>query len=191
MSTSQFVREFLRDPRSIGAIAPSSSALAQTMLAAAELSSRTTIFEFGPGTGAFTKSISAQLRPDQRYVGIERNAHFTTLLAAKYPRLTFVCGSVEDLQEIAAGLGVSAIDAIISGLPWASLPLATQTKTFDAMRALMPANSVFATFAYLQGLLLPNARALRARLDAEFSNVTSGPIVWRNMPPAVIYKCLR
>jgi phosphatidylethanolamine/phosphatidyl-N-methylethanolamine N-methyltransferase len=191
MSTSHFVREFLRDPRSIGAIAPSSSALAQAMSTAADLSSRTTIFEFGPGTGAFTRSISAQLRPDQRYVGIEQNARFASLLADKFPHMTFVCGSVENLQDIAERVGVSAIDAIICGLPWASLPLVTQTRTFEAMRALMPANSVFATFAYLQGLLLPNARALRARLDAEFSNVTSSPVVWRNLPPAFIYKCLR
>jgi phosphatidylethanolamine/phosphatidyl-N-methylethanolamine N-methyltransferase len=191
MSTSQFVQEFLKDPRSIGAIAPSSSALAQTMLTAADLGTRTTIVEFGPGTGAFTKGISAQLRPDQRYVGIEQNAGFATALAEKFPHLTFVCGSVEDLREIAARSGIFTIDAIVCGLPWASLPLTTQAKTFDAMRMLMSKNSVFATFAYLQGLLLPNARALRARLDAEFSNVTSSPIIWRNLPPAFVYKCRR
>jgi phosphatidylethanolamine/phosphatidyl-N-methylethanolamine N-methyltransferase len=50
---------------------------------------------------------------------------------------------------------------------------------------------VFSTFAYLQGLVLPNARALRERLDAEFSNVTRSPIVWRNLPPAFVYVCRR
>jgi phosphatidylethanolamine/phosphatidyl-N-methylethanolamine N-methyltransferase len=185
----KFLREFLKNPTTVGAIAPSSSALASMMLEVTELSSRTTIVEFGPGTGAFTKGINDRLRPDQRYLGIEQNGQFVTLLAQQFPQLTFACGSVEDLPEIAAKFGITSIDAIICGLPWASLPLATQRKTFDAMRALMSKSSVFSTFAYLQGLVLPNARVLRARLHGEFSSVVCSPIVWWNLPPAFIYTC--
>ena len=186
-----FIAEFLKHPRTIGAVAPSSRFLAETILAAADLKKCHAIVEFGPGTGAFTKYILQQLRPDQRYIGIELNKQFVALLRQKYPRLTFVNDSVENLLRIDAEFNFGPIDAIICGLPWASLPVHVQDNTFSAMRRLMHADSVFCTFAYLQGLVLPGARVLRARLRKEFHTVRLSPIVWRNFPPAFVYICRR
>jgi phosphatidylethanolamine/phosphatidyl-N-methylethanolamine N-methyltransferase len=184
-----FVSQFLRSPHSVGALAPSSCFLARTILAAADLKERRVIVEFGPGTGAFTKHICAQLGPDQRYVGIEQNYRFARLLRLRYPHLTFVNDSVEELERIGADLALGCIDAIICGLPWASLPMHVQEKTFTAMRSLIGVNSVFCTFAYLQGLVLPGAGILRRRLKAEFREVSCSPPVWRNLPPAIVYAC--
>jgi phosphatidylethanolamine/phosphatidyl-N-methylethanolamine N-methyltransferase len=186
-----FIVESIKQPRSIGAVAPSSRFLARTILAAAELDKCHSIVEFGPGTGAFTKYILEQLRPDQRYVGIEQNKRFVALLMQQFPRLTFVNDSVENLLRIDAEFNIGPIDAIICGLPWASLPLPVQDNTFSAMRGLLHADSVFCTFAYLQGLVLPGARVLRARLRKEFRTISRSPIVWRNFPPAFVYICRR
>lgn len=186
-----FIAEFLKHPSSVGAVAPSSRFLAQTILEAADVKNCHVIVEFGPGTGAFTKYVCQQLRPDQRYIGIELNSTFAPLLRQKFPTLTFVNDSVENLQAISAKLNLGSIDAIICGLPWASLPLRVQDNTFRAMRQLMHDHSVFCTFAYLQGLILPGAQALRARLRKEFGNLTYSPIVWRNFPPAFVYICRR
>jgi phosphatidylethanolamine/phosphatidyl-N-methylethanolamine N-methyltransferase len=186
-----FVAEFLKHPRSVGAVAPSSRFLARTILAAADLKKCHCIVEFGPGTGAFTKYISEQLRPDQRYIGIEQNKRFTVLLRQKFPQLMFLNDSVENLKPIGDQLKIESIDAIICGLPWASLPLHVQDNAFTAMRGFMHAQSVFCTFAYIQGLILPGARVLRARLGAEYSSVRRSPIVWRNFPPAFVYICRR
>jgi phosphatidylethanolamine/phosphatidyl-N-methylethanolamine N-methyltransferase len=184
-----FITEFLKHPRSVGAVAPSSRFLARTIVAAADLQKRHAIFEFGPGTGAFTKYIFEYLGPDQTYVGIEQNRQFTRLLKEKFPDLTFVNDSVENLRKIAAEHKIESIDAILCGLPWASLPIQVQDNAFKAMRGLMLSDSVFCTFAYLQGLILPGARTLHSRLQAEFSSVTCSPTVWRNFPPAFVYIC--
>jgi phosphatidylethanolamine/phosphatidyl-N-methylethanolamine N-methyltransferase len=187
----KFIVESLKQPRSVGAVVPSSRFLAGAMVAAANLRDRHTVFEFGPGTGAITKCIVQQLGPDQRYVGIELNSQFTVILRRKFPNLTFANDSVENLETIAAKLKIEAIDAIISGLPWASLPLHVQDNAFKAMQRLMHPQSVFCTYAYPQALILPGARALRARLHAEFSSVICSRIVWRNFPPAFVYICRR
>jgi phosphatidylethanolamine/phosphatidyl-N-methylethanolamine N-methyltransferase len=186
-----FITEFLKHPSSVGAVAPSSRFLARTILAAADLKNCHVIVEFGPGTGAFTKYLCQQLRPDQRYIGIELNTTFARLLRQEFPTFTFVHDSVENLQAISAEHQLGSIDAIICGLPCASLPLRVQDNAFRAMSQLMHDHSVFCTFAYLQGLVLPGAQALRARLRKEFRSVTYSRIVWCNFPPAFVYICRR
>ena len=184
-----FLRQFVTSPRSVGAILPSSAALAATMVAPIDFATGPTIVEFGPGTGAFTRAIAQRLRPPGRYLGIELNAAFCETLAAEFPTQTFVHGSVADLTTILADHGIGRVDAIVCGLPWASLPIALQERVFDEIeRALVP-GGVFMTFAYLHGLLLPGASALRRRLARSFADVSHSPIVWGNVPPAFAYIC--
>ncbi len=186
-----FLREFLRHPQSIGAIAPSSAALARRMLTAIGLPSRRTIVEFGPGTGAFTRLVAAALAPGQAYLGIERSGAFVQRLRRDFPALRFEQDSVENLEPILARHGLGPVDAVLCGLPWASLPIPVQDRVFAALRRTTQPGAVFATFAYLQGLLLPGAWALRRRLQAEFPQVRTSPVVWRNLPPAFVYICER
>lgn len=184
-----FLRQFARAPRSVGAILPSSAALAAAMVAPVDFAANPTIVEFGPGTGAFTRTIAQRLRPQGRYLGIELNAAFCDTLRSEFPAQTFVHGSVADLTAILATHGIARVDAIVCGLPWASLPIALQERVFDEIdRALVP-GGVFMTFAYVHGLLLPGAWALRRRLQRSFAAVTHSPIVWANVPPAFAYIC--
>ena len=184
-----FLRQFARSPRSVGAVLPSSAALADAMLAPVDFRRVRTIVEFGPGTGAFTRAIAGRLQPHARYLGIELNPEFCRGLAVAFPQLAFVLGSVGDLTKILAEQGIAEIDAIICGLPWASLPLALQDQVFGEIdRALAP-GGLFVTFAYLHGLVLPGAWALRRRLRRSFAQVDHSPVVWGNAPPAFAYIC--
>ena len=49
----------------------------------------------------------------------------------------------------------------------------------------------FATFAYLQGLLLPAGQRFKDKLAQSFSKVEKSPTVWRNLPPAFVYRCTK
>ena len=49
----------------------------------------------------------------------------------------------------------------------------------------------FATFAYVPGQALPAAHRLRRKLREVFSEVTTSRVVWRNTPPAFVYRCRR
>jgi phosphatidylethanolamine/phosphatidyl-N-methylethanolamine N-methyltransferase len=184
-----FIRQFVQSPRTVGAILPSSAALARAMLAPIDFASALTVVELGPGTGAFTRAITARLAPDCRYLGIELNPEFVRELAAEFPDLAFVHGSVADLTQILAAHRIDSIDAIVCGLPWASLPISLQETAFAAIdRALVP-GGVFVTFGYFQSLVLPGAWALRRRLCRSFAEVGHTPVVWGNVPPAFAYVC--
>lgn len=184
-----FFRQFLRSPRTVGAVLPSSRALARVMLAPIDFAAARVIVEFGPGTGAFTGEIARRLTGDCRYLGIELNPHFVHELRRRFPRLGFVQGSVADLTAILAEHDIAGVDAIVCGLPWATLPVSLQEAVFAAMRTALTPAGLFLTFGYLQGLALPGARALRGRLRREFAEVRPTSPVWGNVPPAFAYIC--
>ena len=188
-SSRSFLVQFARSPRTIGALVPSSRALSETMLAPIDFARASTIVEFGPGTGAFTRMIADRKRPDCRYLGIELNHHFVGQLTARFPGLGFVHGSVVDLGQILRTQRIATVDAIVSGLPWASLPVSMQQAVFTEIDAALGAGGVFVTFAYLHGLALPGAVALRRHLRRHFADVRRSRPVWANVPPAVAYFC--
>jgi len=184
-----FLQQFFQAPRSIGAAFPSSASLGEAMLQPVDFNRLKNIVEFGPGTGPFTRLIAERLTPAQRYLGIELNDAFYRSLLDQFPTLTFEQGSVEDLGQILGKHGIGPVDAIICGLPWASLPVAFQERIFAEIAHSLAPGGVFVTFAYLQGLCLPAAWALRRRLRQGFASVTHTPIVWANLPPAFAYVC--
>lgn len=181
------LREFLRAPARTGAIAPSSPALAATMLRPLELERRTAVLELGPGTGAFTAQIATSLGPWQRYLGVEINPGFVRLLRQRFPGLDFAHASVAEIDSILQARGWNQVDAVVSGLPWTTLPVALQDRVFSTLRRYCRPGAVFATFGYLQGLVAPGGVALRRRMQAEFADVARSPVVWRNLPPAVVF----
>jgi phosphatidylethanolamine/phosphatidyl-N-methylethanolamine N-methyltransferase len=184
-----FMQQFLRSPKTVGAVAPSSRALAHTMLSPINFGATRVVVEFGPGTGAFTREIAARLATGSRYLGIELNQCFVQALTRRFPQLAFVHGSVADLTSVLASHDVGRVDAIVSGLPWATLPISLQHTVFTAMRHALVPGGVFVTFGYLQSLVLPGAWALRRRLREEFAHVRQSPPVWGNVPPAFAYIC--
>lgn len=184
-----FLRQFVRSPRSVGAVMPSSRALAQTMLAPIDFATARTIVEFGPGTGAFTREIARRLSPGSHYLGIELNAAFVRTLQHALPTLEFVHGSAAELTRILARRGISGVDAIVCGLPWATLPISLQAAVFHEMDQALVPGGVFVTFGYFQSLVLPAAWALRRRLGHSFAEVGRSAVVWGNVPPAFAYIC--
>jgi phospholipid N-methyltransferase len=80
---------------------------------------------------------------------------------------------------------------VISGLPWASFSATLQTDIFQAMFSVLRPGGSFATFAYLQGTKLPAGKRFAELLKKNFSSVVKSPVVWRNLPPAFVYRCVR
>jgi phosphatidylethanolamine/phosphatidyl-N-methylethanolamine N-methyltransferase len=186
---ARFLRQFAQSPRTVGAVLPSSAALARAMLSPIDFAPARTIVELGPGTGAFTSPIAARLAPDCRYLGIELNPEFVRGLANAFPSLAFVHGSVADLKQILATQGTGPVDAIVCGLPWATLPISLQETVFATIDLALVPGGVFVTFGYLQSLVLPGAWALRRRLHRNFAEVARSPVIWGNLPPAFAYIC--
>jgi phospholipid N-methyltransferase len=188
---ARFFWQFIAKPGMVGAIAPSSAALADEMLKTIDLGPGARVAEYGPGTGSFTRAILERLHPDARFFAVERNAALAGELRARFPTLHLHEGSVEEIEQFCRDEGVEQLDAIVSGLPWASFPRDLQIRILDATMKVLKPGGQLVTFAYHSGLIMPAGRRLRKLLPTYFSSITRGRSVWGNTPPAFTIRCVR
>jgi len=187
----KFLRTFIRKPVSTGAIAPSSQWLAELMTEDMKLSQAETVVELGPGTGAFTQAIQKKLRPDALFLAIELNPEFAQQLAREFPNTNIINGSAERCGEYLNQFGRTSADSVLCGLPWAGFSQDLQDRLLSAVLGSLRPGGKFATFAYIHAAWLPPGRRFRQMLQSNFAEVTTTRVVWRNVPPAFVYRCTR
>ena len=179
-----FLERFLRNPREVGALFPSTRHLGLQMVDGLQLQQGNLVLEYGPGTGALTDVIRERLLADARYLGIEREASFCTILGQRMGDLAFEHGRVEDVESILRRRDLPAPAAILSGLPLILLPTMHEIVT-TAARILRPGGT-FRTFSYIQSYPTPAARRLRQLMSATFAQFSISPLVTRTFPPAMV-----
>ena len=183
-----FFKGVLRHPLKTGAIAPSSHYLANEMLKHWPQEKGQLVVEFGTGTGAITKKINERLE-GQQFLGFELNRDFIDLLQKKWPHLDICPRSAADLMDELEKRQLEAADLIVSGLPWAFFPDHLQNAILAATAQGLAPNGVFSTFAYVHALRLKQARSFSEKLNLHFDKVQTSKVIWRNLPPAIIYHC--
>jgi phosphatidylethanolamine/phosphatidyl-N-methylethanolamine N-methyltransferase len=187
----RFLRTFVNSPGVVGAIAPSGSALAAEIIRQAGVKKARTVVELGGGTGAFTRSIVDHAREDALILSIEINPTFAEILSSRFARVHVVADSAERVGEYLKLAGRTRADCIVSGLPWASFGVKQQLRLLRAITGILTEGGSFATFAYVHASMLPAAQRFRACLYSTFSKVKITPVVWWNLPPAYVYRCVR
>jgi len=186
-----FFGQFLAQPTAIGAVAPSSQSLASKVVDWIDWPKVRRVVEYGPGTGVFTERILCRILPGTRFLAIEANPRLAATLQRKYPTLSIHADSVRNVRAICDREGLEEVDAIVCGLPWASYSAGDQRDFLEAMMTVLRPGGSFATFAYLQGLLLPAGRRFRRGLGDYFTCVERSETSWLNLPPAFVYRCRR
>ncbi|MEX2217032.1 MAG: rRNA adenine N-6-methyltransferase family protein [Phycisphaeraceae bacterium] len=186
-----FLWQFLRHPTKVGAVWPSSKRLARAMTDSINWKTADVVLEYGPGTGIFTEQIVQAKQPATRFLAIELNPSLASILQQKLNNVEVVVDSVANVVDICKSRDIEKVCGILCGLPWASFPESLQRDILDAMFHVLKPGGQFATFAYRQGVWLPAGRRFRRMLDERFGKVECSPTVWRNMPPAFVYRCTR
>ena len=190
-SRVQFLREFLATPAVIGAVAPSSEELARTMVAGLDLSNARAVLEYGPGTGIVTDYIRRQIAPQTKLAAIEIHPRMAALFKQRHPDVPLFQDSAANARMICDYACMDFVDCVVSGLPWSTFSEPLQVKVLDeTMRVLKPGGS-FVTFAYIHGLALPTGKRFAGLLQKYFPVVSKSPVIWRNVPPALVYRCRR
>lgn len=185
----RFFAAFIRNPFRTASITPSSSHLARAMVADMSLETARVVVELGPGTGVFTHAIDRELRSTARLVCIEVNPDLASAVAARFPRAHVVNDSAENLVRTLRHLDVHQVDCVISGLPWVLFSGAEQRRLLDPLVSALRPGGSFATFSYSHAAWLPAGRRFRRMLESAFREVQVAAHVWRNLPPAFVYRC--
>ena len=184
--TTTFLRAWLRHPACIGAVAPSSDALAREMTRDLHLESDDAVLEFGPGTGPFTARIAPMLADPAQYLGIDREPRFVALLQRRFGQLRFAAGSAEQAPRLVREANLRRIRTVICGLPFASLSNRVQDSVIDSLDRLITSGGEFRTFQYVHAYGLPAAIRYRRRMAEVFGRHRRSRPILRNIPPAFV-----
>ena len=179
-----FFKSFLSNPATLGSIAPSGKWLVKDLLAGVDFERCRTIVEYGAGTGVFTDEIVRRLHPEARFLTIELNDDLYASLKDRYhdPRVHVVHGSAADVQKYLAEFGMAQPEAIVSGLPFTSLPDDLRHEILVATVQTLAPGGRFFLYQYttlLYGLLQRYFEAIHTRWT-----------FW-NVPPAFSFYCER
>jgi phospholipid N-methyltransferase len=123
-AAAAFLGGFLRHPAQVGSVWPSSRRLEQRLVRCAGLAQARTVVELGPGTGGTTAAFLQALPPTARLLAIELDPVFHQRLLRTHddPRLSVQLGSAEHLAEFLDARSLGAPDAIVSGIPFSTMP---------------------------------------------------------------------
>lgn len=128
--SAEFLGGFVRNPAQVGSVIPSSPWLEQRLVRNAQLATARMVVELGPGTGGTTAALLHALAPSGRLLAIELDALFHRHLAATLndTRLSLELGSAERLAEILDAHRLPPPDAIVSGIPFSTMPPAVSDR---------------------------------------------------------------
>lgn len=179
-----FLGALVKNPRAVGAIVPSSATLARRMVR--DLTPASRVVELGPGTGVITREVLARNGERGSLLAVDVNRAFIDRLRRRWPGLDCVCASAEILPLLVAERGWGHVDHIVSGLPFASLPVSTTRLILDGVQQVLRVGGTFTTFQYLHAYKVPSAAAFRRDTSARLFSRPSSQLVVRNVPPAFI-----
>ncbi len=174
-----FVREALANPRDVGAVVPSSPALARRMARLVDPDSDGLVVELGAGTGVVTDALLRRGVPSDRLIAIERSPALSELLRVRFPGLRVICGDAAVLRRLLRGCRPKASTVpvqIVSSLPLRSIPAPKVQEILAEIGALVRNGGRWIQYTY----------ALSTRHPPDGFARLESVVVWRNVPPARI-----
>lgn len=179
-----FSRNFIKHPRMLGSLIPSSRFLVNRLLGQVDWKRAGTIVEYGPGVGTFTGEILRRLRPDGTLVAIDTNRDFARYLSRtlRDDRLHVIEGSAADAQESLRQRGLGRADYVISGIPYSTMEPGLRDRILHATHDLLQPDGTFLVYQFTRAVL-PYLRQVFPQVQQEFEP--------RNIMPARLFYCRR
>jgi len=175
----RFFRRWLRQPRLVGSVVPTSWRMAKRMASVIDLNSPLPVLELGPGTGVTTRAMLARGVDPQRIVSVEYSPEFVRKLRTDILGVEFIQGDAFDLETTLGKHAGSTFDCVISSLPLLHFPLARRIALMEDVLDRIPRGRPVLQFSY--GLMPSVPRGSGSytveRLD----------IILRNIPPAQLW----
>lgn len=178
---ASFFKEFLKERKTVGSIAPSSRYLSRRMIAKVDFSEAKAIVELGPGTGPITKEIVKRLNPDTQLLIFEMNSEFVEkFLQFDQPNIHVINDSAEHIGKYMEKYGIEKVDYIISSLPLTNFPPELKERILDESIRSLKTGGVYMQYQYMTtAFKLLKSKFQKVRLQyAPF-----------NIPPAFVYTC--
>lgn len=177
-----FFSTFLRYPKEIGSVVPSSKFLIEKLLDNIEFDNAKCIAEFGPGTGCVTAEILKRARNDCKVLCFETNKNMYDYLKANFKdkRLTLINDSAENIQRHIKKLDIEKIDYVISSIPFSTLPKPKKSMIIKETKNILKDDGKFVLYQVVS--------SIKKNL-ANYFSIISTRFVAFNIPPVFVYVC--
>ena len=181
--TELFFRQWLRSPKSMGSIIPSSRALGRAVARQVAWQPGQVVVELGAGTGAISQALIESGLPAEAVMMVELDRSLFEYLRERFPEVRVVNGDATRLVDILRQQGVDEVGTVISGLPMVNMPIAFQRAIVDqGLAAIAPG-----------GCMLQYSYSPISPIPASKLGVTAKMVkfVLCNVPPATVWRYRR
>lgn len=143
-----FLLGFVRDPAGVGSVVPSSRRLERRLVRNARIAEARCVVELGPGTGGTTRAFLDEMAPSARLLAIELDPVFARRIAdgVDDARLHVESGSAERIGDMLAARRLPAPDAIVSGIPFSTMPQDVGERIAQAVAAVLAPGGRFVAY---------------------------------------------
>jgi phospholipid N-methyltransferase len=178
-----FARNFVKHPRMLGSVIPSSRFLIERVLSEVDWGRARVIVEYGPGVGTFTREILARLHPGGTLLVFETNPDFVQHLLESIsdPRLQVVHASAATVHEALRTRGLESADYLISGIPFSTLPKGVREEVLTATRSVLNPRGAFLVYQFASRVLLRDLRRIFSEVRRSYEPL--------NVFPAQVFFC--
>ena len=177
-----FLRNYLKHPRMLGAMIPSSRFVVEEVLGKVEWDRAKVIVEYGPGVGTFTTEILKRMRPDAALIVFELNKDFARFLRHKVPdpRFHVVQGSAAQVDAILTEKGHVGADYVISGIPFSTMPATERDTIIRKTHKVLNPRGAFLVYQ-VSGAVGPHLQRVFSNVDRDYEPL--------NLLPAKLFYC--
>ena len=173
----RFLKALIARPKTVGAVIPSSPALARAM--ARQIDPKAgPVLEIGPGTGVISEAILEHGVPPAQLTLVEYDDALARHLAARFQRVQVIQGDAFDLDQTLRGRDGLPFGAIISSLPLLNHPMARRLAYMESLTRRLAPGAPLIQFSYG-----PHAPVVPPPGFA----VIRAAQVWANIPPAKVW----
>jgi phospholipid N-methyltransferase len=177
-----FSRNFIKHPKMLGSLIPSSRFLVNKVLSEVDWARARVFLEYGPGVGTFTTEILRRMRSDAVLIAMETNADFVRFLRGRVrdERLHVIHGSAADADAALARLDLRQADYVISGIPYTTMPAHVRETILRKTHAVLHPTGAFLVYQFTR-TVLPYLQQVFALVRQDFEPL--------NVMPARLFFC--
>jgi len=175
-----FFRQWLRSPKSMGSVIPSSRVLARAVAAEVAWQPGQYVVELGGGTGAISQGLIERGIPRDRLIVIELDGALYSYLKERLAGCHVIQGDATRLNEILARHEIGEIGTVISGLPMVGMPFEFQRAIIEQGFKVMKPGGFMLQYSYSP---IPPIPAKKLGVKARIARY----VLW-NFPPAAVWR---
>lgn len=183
-----FLRGFIRGPKIVGSVIPSSGFMERRLVRVARLSVADSVVELGPGTGGTTRAFLRAMPGSSALLAVELDPVFAEHVrsAVRDPRLVVHQGSAEHLGAALAAYRQRAPQVVISGIPFSTMPAETGLRIIESVRDALAPGGCFVAYQFRDAVARLAEQVFGKPELTELELLNIPPMrVWRWIKPAV------